>query len=175
MAKDIKQLAADIARHQKELSRYMKRDAPRIAGKLGVDHFRESFDNEGFTNNGLHKWPARKHDTGRKILTGETKELQDSIDYDINLAKVGFGFDVAYGSIHNQGGITHPSVTKKSRKWAWYMFKKTGDPKYKGLAMTRKTRLEVRIQQRQSIGHSKELIDKVDTRIERDITNILNS
>ena len=117
MPKDIKQLSADIARNKTKLEKYIKKDAPRIIGKMGVDHFKENFDKEGFVNNGLQPWPARKTDTGRKMLTGETKELQDSIDYKADLAKTSFGTDVVYGSIHNRGGKTKAhTIRPRGRK-----------------------------------------------------------
>lgn len=170
MARDIKQLATDLARHQMELSKYIKRDAPRIAGKFGVDHFRESFDNEGFTNNGLHKWPARQSDTGRRILTGATRELQDSIDYKTDLAKVSFGSDKEYASIHNRGGKTKAHIIRARRGKALKFGYKGGD-----IFRRKVNHPGSNIPQRQFIGHSKELVEKIDERIERDITNILNS
>ncbi len=171
MPKDIKQLADDLARHKKELDNYIKKDAPRIAGKYGEDHFKENFDKEGFVNNGLHKWPARKTNTGLKILTGATNELQNSIEFKTDLAKVSFGSDVAYASIHNWGGKTKAHIIRPrgSRKALRFMGKG-------GMIMRRGVKHPGSvIPQRQFIGHSKELIDKIDERIERDITNILNS
>ncbi len=171
MARDIKQLATDLARHQKELAKYIRKDAPRIVGKMGVEHFKENFDKEGFVNNGLHPWPKRKSETGRKILTGESRELQDSIDYQADLGKTSWGTDVVYGSIHNRGGKTKPHEIKPrgGRKALRFMGKN-------GMIMRRKVKHPgSNIPQRQFIGHSQELIDKIDQRIERDITNILNS
>lgn len=167
MSKNINDLPADIARHQKELARYIRRDAPRIVGKMGVDHFRENFDKEGFVNNGLQKWPERKTDTGRKTLTGETRELQDSIDYKADIATVHWGTDVVYGPIHNRGGKTRAHTIRPRNRKALKLgknriYKKVEHP-------------GSNIPQRQFIGHSKELIDKVNERIERDVSKILNS
>jgi hypothetical protein len=58
---------------------------------------------------------------------------------------VGRAKSVIYAAIQNFGGITHPRVTKKMRGWAWYMLKKTGLEIYKGIALTKKDRLNVRI------------------------------
>lgn len=167
MARDIRHMAADFAKHQKKLSKYIKSDAPRIVGKMGVDHFKENFDKEGFVNNGLQPWPERKNDTGRKTLTGETKELQDSIDYQADLAKTSWGSDVPYASIHNRGGRTKPHTIRPRRKKALKfgrkkIFKRVNHPGSK-------------IPKRQFIGHSQELIDKWDNRLEKDFDQILNS
>lgn len=50
-----------------------------------------------------------------------------------------------YARIQDKGGTTRPTVTKRMRGWAWYMFYKTKDEKYKGIALTKKSRLTVRI------------------------------
>ena len=169
MTRDIKQLATDLARHQKELSSYIKSKAPRIIGKMGVDHFKENFDQEGFMNNGVQPWPKRQTDTGRKILTGETRELQDSIDYDAKGGAVSWGSDVVYASIHNRGGKTKTHTIKPRRGKTLKFAGKDGDVMRKSV-----NHPGSQIPQRQFIGHSEEFIDKIDKRIENDITNILN-
>lgn len=171
MAKDIKQLAADLQRHQKQLNKYINNDAPRIVGKMGVDHFKDNFNKEGFVNNGLQPWPERKTDTGRKTLTGETRELQDSIDYKADKGKTSWGSDVVYGSIHNRGGKTKAHKIKPRRGKALKFMGKDGtDIMRRGVNHPGSN-----IPKRQFIGHSKELIDEINTRVERDITNILNN
>ncbi len=169
MARDIRNMAADFAKHQKELRKYIRNDAPRIIGKMGVDHFKENFDKEGFVNNGLHPWPQRQTDTGKKILTGQTKELQDSIDYNANIGKTSWGTDVVYGSIHNRGGKTKAHTISPRRKKALKFMGKNGAIMRRGVKHPGS-----KIPKRQFIGHSQEFIDKIDTRVERDITKILD-
>lgn len=53
--------------------------------------------------------------------------------------------NVKYAEIQDKGGVTHPRVTKEMRKWAWAMFYKLGDDKFKGIALTKKSRLDVRV------------------------------
>lgn len=151
------------------MAKYIRSDAPRIVGKMGVDHFKENFDKEGFVNNGLHPWPARKVETGRKILTGESRELQDSIDYKADLGKTSWGTDVVYGPVHNRGGRTKAHVIKPRSRKALKFMTKNGN-----LVRRRVNHPGSTIPQRQFIGHSKELIDKLGQRIERDIANILS-
>lgn len=167
--KEIKQLATDLARHKKELGKYISRDAPRIVGKMGEDHFKENFKKEGFVNNGLQPWPQRKTETGRKILTGPTKELQDSIDYKADKGKTSWGTDVVYGRIHNRGGKTK-AHTIRARRGKALRFAVSG-----GAIMRRKVNHPgSNIPKRQFIGHSRELIDKIDKRVETDLNRIFN-
>lgn len=67
-------------------------DVPRVAGKVAVDFFKQSFHNEGFTDATLQKWPEVKRRLDprvrgaratRKILTGDTGDLGESIAYSV--------------------------------------------------------------------------------------------
>ena len=60
---------------------------------------------------------------------------------------VGSGSKMAekYARIQDTGGITRPTVTPRMRKWAWYMFYKFKEDKFKGIALTKKQKLLVRI------------------------------
>jgi len=59
-----------------------------------------------------------------------------------------FGTNVPYARVHEKGKTLHPTVTPKMRKWAWRQFFKTGDELFKGLALTRKERLSIKIKKR---------------------------
>jgi hypothetical protein len=50
---------------------------------------------------------------------------------------------VPYASIQDKGGTTHPTVTKRMRGWAWFMYSKWGEERYKWLALTKKSKLNV--------------------------------
>ena len=168
--KDIRQLATDLARHQRELSSYIGSKAPRIVGKMGVDHFRENFDQQGFVNNGVQPWPERKTDTGRRILTGETRELENSIDYEASGGRVSFGSDMPYFTIHNRGGKTKAHEIRARRGKALKFAGRGGD-----VYRRKVNHPGSNIPMRKMVGHSQEFIDKINERIERDITAILNS
>jgi phage gpG-like protein len=167
--KDIKQLATDLARHQKELKQYITGKAPRIIGKMGVDHFKENFDQEGFVNNGVQPWPQRQADTGRKILTGDTRELQDSIDYETSGGTIGWGSDVPYFEIHNRGGKTKAHTIKPRRGKALKFAGKDGS-----VIRKKVNHPGSQIPKRQMVGHSEEFIEKIDKRVETDLNNIFN-
>jgi hypothetical protein len=50
-----------------------------------------------------------------------------------------------YAKIQDVGGTTHPNVTEKMRRWAWAMFIKSKEDKYKWIALTSKAKLDVKI------------------------------
>jgi len=56
---------------------------------------------------------------------------------------VGGKQSVPYAKIQDEGGTTHPSVTKRMRGWAWYMYFKWGEERFKWLALTKKSKLDV--------------------------------
>ena len=93
------------------------------------------------------------------------------------------------------------SVTDRMRRFAWAKFYKasgrarkaaTGQKKgrkagkkqqaanpqasfWKGLALTKKKKLDIHIPQRQFLGESEELTTTINERLEKEIRNILNS
>jgi phage gpG-like protein len=83
-------------------------DLPRIVGVEAVNHFKEGFENEGFTDTTLVKWQdvkrrmagskARGADTTRKILTGRTGNLKDSITFDAEPRRT-----IVYANPQNKG------------------------------------------------------------------------
>jgi len=52
-----------------------------------------------------------------------------------------------YAMIQDRGGTTHPTVTPRMKKWAWAMYYKSRkqNDMYKGIALTKKSKLTVRI------------------------------
>ena len=131
-------------------------------------------------------------------LLSERKVLFKSIKYIPADYRVKISNDVVYAPIHNWGDTVHPAVTDKMRKWAWRQFYKSAgirknaskktrasrlkeaaaNPQaqmWKGLALTRKKRLSIRIPQRQFIGESEELNEKIEKKITEKIFNILTS
>ncbi len=152
-----------------KLNTYFNHDVFDVVGTEGVNHFKESFTKEGFTDSKLKKWekPKRtdpnsswygfKHGgkknfssaaTKRPTLSGETQELMNSIHFiaDRPRRRIYFVSDKVYAQIHNEGGP----------------MKVFG----KGKAIMPK---------RQFMGHSKKLKEKIVREIETDVTKILNS
>lgn len=119
----------------------------------------------------------QKSGKGRK-----TGQLARSISFEVDLsgelytARVGTnlagaGISSKYAKIQDEGGVTHPAVTPRMRRWAWFMYRKEqgvqrrelkrilpglsraqlretarmGASKYLGIALTKKARLDVKV------------------------------
>lgn len=131
--------------------------------------------------------------SGRNHLFSSIKYIPG--DYRVRVAN-----EVSYASAHNWGETVHPTVTDRMRRFAWAKFyeasgkkKKAATGREKGkkrgvsetdgntqaqfwkrLALTKKKKLDVRMPQRQFLGESKELTEKIEERKEKEIRGILN-
>ena len=199
---NIKNLNRELKTKQKELDELVRRKLPVIVGRMAKSHYQENFRRSGFVNDGLHAWPPVKRRnsgddaasrnkpllSGRNLLYGSRKYVPS--DYRVKVSN-----DVIYAPVHNWGATLKPTVTPKMRKYAWYRYykaspKKKGEKgkrkgslqvsenseaaKWKGLALTKKTKLSVKIPQRQFLGQSKELDDAIRKEIDKRTNNILN-
>lgn len=136
-------------------------------------------------------------------LLSSRDHLFSSIKYVPGDYRVRVSNDIIYAPVHNFGGTLTPTVTPKMRRFAWAKYyeaagktqkaakgKRKGKKKdstakdkvenaeasrWKGLALTKKKNLHIRIPKRQFIGESQELSDKITERTENEIRNILNS
>lgn len=130
-------------------------------------------------------------------LLSARNHLFNSVRYVPGDYRVKIVNDVPYAPIHNWGGETSPAVTPKMRRFAWAMYYKTGGkPKtgtkggesaesdqtealseeaqmWRGLALTKKKRLHIRIPQRQFIGPSRELEERIRADVETQIETVL--
>ena len=148
-----------------KMAQGLKKDAVRFASVAGVEFFKDSFHKQGFTDTSFQGWPQRKDDVdpGRKILI-KSAFLMNSIQvFSASGKQIVFGSDAEYAEIHNSGGTVSIPITPKSKKYFWFMFKATGNTMWKALALTKKGSITVNIPKRQFIGHSKTLMDSLDT------------
>lgn len=129
-------------------------------------------------------------------LLSRRNHLFSSVKYTPGDYRVRVANDVKYAPPHNWGGETRPTVTPRMRKFAWAMYykaagirkkaakgKRKGKTRqrelppeagmWKGLALTRKKKLKVKIPQRQFIGESTELNKQIRQTVETEIRNIL--
>ncbi len=133
-------------------------------------------------------------------LLSRRNHLFASIKYVPSDYRVTVSNDLPYAPVHNWGGQVNPTVTPRMRRFAWAMYynaqggkkKATGGkrkpkkgksaPKvetpsaqfWKGMALTKKKKLHVRIPQRQFIGESQELNQRINERIESELNQILD-
>lgn len=121
--------------------------------------------------------------------------LFGAIKYVPGDGKVKVSNGLVYAPAHNWGETLHPTVTPKMRKFAWAKYYQSGggrknategtksakneEPaealKWKKLALTKKEKLDVKIPQRQFLGESKELTEKIADKTETEVRKILNS
>jgi phage gpG-like protein len=95
------------------IQRFIQSDVQDVVGTEAVNHFKESFQNEGFSNvsekDMSWKEVKRRQKGGgkaasrRKILTGESGELGDSISYSKQNRDVLIKNDKIYAEVHNKG------------------------------------------------------------------------
>lgn len=159
------ELNARIREKLDEIRRYQEQDLPDVIGTEAVNHFKESFANEGFTDETTTKWddvkrrdplsqwygfapdnknrfsPTRAAD---KILTGDSKELQNSITYVKKSDRVSVFTDKVYAAVH-QFGLQAKVFGKKA-------FTMTARP---------------------FMGRSKKLEENIHAKIKRDLERIL--
>lgn len=175
----------DLSAKFAQLRDLLRRKLPIIVGRMAKDHFQENFRQSAFVNGGAHPWPpVKRQGSGASpqygpLLSGRN-HLFSSIQYTPGPYQVRISNPLPYAAIHNQGGTTHPTVTPKLRKYAWARHysapKDSQEAKmWKSLALTKKTKLEVRIPRRQFIGPSRELNDAISKRIDAEVAKVLNS
>lgn len=156
---------------------YILNDVGTVIGVEAVNHFKSNFAAEGFDGN---KWAARKTKLrlNKKVLTGQGSgdHLGDSIDYRVDGNTTVIYTDKPYGQIHNEGGEI--TVTPKMKKFFWAKSmeaKEAGDTdlqeQYKWMALSK----TITIKQRQFMGESSALNEKIISKITRDLTRILNT
>lgn len=128
----VDELYRHLDRMQDDMKRAIEDDLPDIIGVEAVNHFKASFENEGFTDQSLEKWPEVKRRQGknkgadalRKILTGKTGNLHDSITYNKEPEKViisanpmntgaASNYAVAHNFGTNNAGRAHNTVIPK--------------------------------------------------------------
>lgn len=160
----------------KQAQQYILHDVPQVVGTEAVKHFKQSFQDEGFTDTNLVKWATRKtkSNNSKKTLM-KSNELVDSIDFRIQGTTIIIYSDKLYAQIHNEGGKI--AVTPKMKKFFWAMSiqaKNAGDidqaNQYKYMALAK----EITIVQRKFIGNSVVMNEKIVAKINRDLTRILN-
>lgn len=131
---DISEFSKRFPEKMKEVQDFVESDDIKdILGVEAVNHFKESFEKEGFTDKALQKWADVKRrdlnsqwyghsgQTGKfseartvaKILTGETGELKSAITYRYAAFGVTVSDEKPYAAVH-QFGLQAKVYGKKS-------------------------------------------------------------
>lgn len=115
---DLSEFSKLFAQRMEEVDNFLRGDDVKdIMGIEAVNHFKQSFTNEGFTDSTLEKWAEverrkpgspwyKKGRAGatRKILSGETKLLAESIKYVYVSGGVRISNYTSYAAVHQFGG-----------------------------------------------------------------------
>lgn len=180
------------------IQQLLDRDLPIKMGKTAKRHFQDNFLQGGFVDGGLHPWPpairqsqgGTSADAKRKTLLSSERHLYSGINYTPGVRQVRVFNDVPYAAVH-QYGCEIP-ITDRMRRYAWHRYfeaigkgkgkqegkKRKTTPKrqsaqsgpgsmWKGLALTKKS--HVKIPARPFIGPSKELEQKLEQLIDKEI------
>ena len=140
------------------------KDLPQSVADLAQLHFEISFEKKGFTNFAFAAWPLRKDSEGHELM-GKSGTLAKSIrqsQVNMKIIEIVAGEGIPYAQIHNEGGKISVPVTKKMKRFFWYLHLKTKDDKYKYMALTKKERLLITIPKRQYIGESHTLNQQIE-------------
>ena len=92
--------------------------------------FDRNFERKSFFNK---KWPTTKHANSRGSLLLRSGRLRKSIKSNNTNGRISWSSNLAYASIHNEGGEIVVTAKMKSFFWAMYykVSKATGDKKSK--------------------------------------------
>lgn len=122
------------------------------------------------------KWPQRKPDATRnkgRALLIDSGRMRNATRFKASSNTAVIYNTTPYAPAHNKGMTLHPRVTAKMKGFAWAMYKKTGQGKWKGLALTNKSQLTVKIPQRKFVGDSRQLRRQNGRIIEQEINEII--
>lgn len=167
----------NVSQKLKQLIRFLDR-VPDIAGTEAVSFSRENFEKQGWSDGTFSPWQRKKVDNGYPVLRSKNPNgLVDTIHYEKTgpfsvIVRAG-GPNKPYARVHNEGGVIVVPVTPKMRKWAWAMFNKTKNPKYKAMALQKNSSMRITMPRRQYIGESKDLIRNIETVIYNNFKRIL--
>ena len=197
----LKEFTREIQKKRKELDELVRHRLPVVVGRMAKDHYQDNFRKGGFVNNGLQKWePAKRLTSGSSrasakygTLLSSRNHLFSSIkstpgDYGVKVSN-----DVPYAAAHQYGETMQATVTDKMRRFAWAKYYEAGGGSksggegvkkpdtinsdaefWKRLALTKKTKLSIKMPARPFIGESAELTQKIRNKGDAEIRKILN-
>ena len=139
--------------------------ARRYAMVYCLNYFKDSFRKQGFTDHSFDAWEKRvspDYRPGGALLISTSFLLESIKVLSGNKRQIVFGSYAPYAGLHNEGGTVQIKITVKSRKYFWYMFKKTKDEKWKWMALSKKNVITFKMPKRQFIGESAKMMEGLD-------------
>ncbi|WP_185284959.1 phage virion morphogenesis protein [Elizabethkingia anophelis] len=149
-----------------------RRNIPQKAAITMVNFFKRNFQVGGFVDVPFQRWKPSTYPGARRTMvkSGNTRREIRKIRISQSQVVVGIANQNHYAKIHNEGGKI--LITPKMRRFFWAKFKETGKGYWKGLALTKKTHIE--IPQRKFIGDSKALEKTLDRMLIRELQKALS-
>lgn len=160
---DTRQFERLITQKAKEIEQYATTKFPTEAGNTALRFVDGNFRAQGWQGNSFQKWKPNKR-SGRILI--QKGHLRNATYYVTGIGQVTIKNTQPQAKIQNEGGKNKIPITDKMRKYAWAMYYKEGGGKkkgkgqratlqnkkandWKGLALTKKTYLNITIDQRQ--------------------------
>lgn len=199
---DVRQLSKEIQAKREQLSDLFRRRLPVQVGAMAKDHYQDNFRKGGFVNNGLKKWkPAKRLASGGGraadkygTLLSRRNHLYSNVRYIPGDGRVKVCNLLVYAPAHQWGETLQPTVTPQMRRFAWAKYYEAGGgggkganglkegnadisaeaAKWKGLALTKKKKLTIKMPARPMIGESVELNLKINEKVDTEVRKILN-
>lgn len=136
---------------------------PIVAGVMAVNFFQDRFEQKGWVDaGGFQGWNDRKDPNAKGSTLVATGFLKNAFNSNTGKNWVEVTNYAKYSNTHNEGGVITIRITKKSRKYFWFMYYKTGDIKWKHMALTKKGTFSFFIPKRQFMGHSAFFMKRLD-------------
>ncbi len=161
----------DIPDFQRQFER-LKRKTTANAKVKGLNHIKDSFRKGGFTGSAFEPWKRLANPSARAVLINSGFLRDANRAREFKGTQVEFFNEAPYASLHNEGGVLVVRVTKRMRKYFWFMYKKTEDTRWKWMALTKKDRMRIKIPKRKFLGHSEALITALQNDLKNDIQNL---
>lgn len=156
-----------------------------IMGNDALNHFKSSFTNQGFTDEGLSKWKPRKRskrrgksDSSRAILVKSGTLKRSLIKESTGLHSVKITTNVPYAIFHNEGGVMYRKPFKRTATRSVRIrgaYRSLGDERGRGKKVKimgkrhNVSATSYKLPKRQFVGHSRKLIDNLRNKLNNKI------
>lgn len=189
MANEARKIQMAQVKLQKSLTAFIT-----VMGTDAKNHFVKSFRNQGFTDENLRRWKARKGEIsggiakvskkskGSRAILVKSGDLRRSIRVvNKTINKVVLGSDLPYAQLHNDGGIVYRRAHKRTATRTIRIrggYSGLGSEKGRGKKMQimgerhNVSASSFKMPKRQFIGHSRKLIDQLRMKLDKRIQNV---
>lgn len=169
----------EFKRKLQQAADFLQNDIMDIIGIESINHFKQSFEDEGFTDASLEKWKSR---ASKRLTRNDQKTLSDSgelaeaMEYSVNGNEITILNDKPYAEIHNEGGEI--TVTPKMR--SFFIFKhyealELGNYDVSDMWQAMFFSDVIKVPKRQFIGESEMLNTNIMEKIVRELDRIFNA